>query len=378
MQTWTIWGGSGIVLKTLHMNGTVPYWVCMGEAAIILRLALFPLVIQGARAASNFAKVAPEVQFIVTMFMNDREKLKARRASPKEKRELNRLSRETVWNMYKAYDINPWAVFKSPLIQIPCFWYFSIDIRKVISGIDPQLATDLSEGGILWFTDLTDPDPWFVLPVLSGMLLYLNVEIAMGKKSLSGETASKANFAVYMKDFFQSLSIFIPCFMATSTAGTQIYLLGSFTFTLAQSIALRTESFRKLCNLPSMDVKYDATIAEEYKKLVEMQNAAIEARGNKPVLGTGVLAPGWVASFEGEKKESSIKTSDAVELPFKMEREFMPNIPTEVMDAANSGRSLPRPIIMAPVDQPKETNPLNMKKISKKFQKKKGNRGKKS
>ena len=73
-------------------------------------------------------------------------------------------------------------LFKSPLIQIPIFWYFSIDMRKLINGGDPALAQELTENGLLWITDLTDPDPWFGLPILTRLLLYLNVEVAIGKK----------------------------------------------------------------------------------------------------------------------------------------------------------------------------------------------------
>lgn len=57
---------------------------------------------------------------------------------------------------------------------------------------------------MLWFPDLTEPDPWFVLPIITGALLYINVELAVGKKSLSGETTSKANVAKALKDLFQS------------------------------------------------------------------------------------------------------------------------------------------------------------------------------
>ena len=72
------------------------------------------------------------------------------------------------------------------------------------SGADPGLAQSLTEGGLLWVTDLTEPDPWYGLPILGGLLLYANVEIALGKRILSGEATSKANVAVTLKDFFQS------------------------------------------------------------------------------------------------------------------------------------------------------------------------------
>ena len=53
-------------------------------------------------------------------------------------------------------------------------------------------------------TDLSEPDPYYGLPVLGGLLLYLNVEVALGKHALSGEASSRANAARFMKDGFQS------------------------------------------------------------------------------------------------------------------------------------------------------------------------------
>ena len=90
------------------------------------------------------------------------------------------------------------------MIQIPIFFYFASDIRRIIAGLDLQLARDLSDGGMFWFTNLTDPDPWFTLPILSGLLLYGNVEYAIGRHNLSGEGVSQSKLTLVLKDFFQS------------------------------------------------------------------------------------------------------------------------------------------------------------------------------
>lgn len=106
-----------------------------------------------------------------------------------------------------SHCLDAWIRFgndKAPLLQLPVFWYFSVDIRKIINGADPELAQNLTEGGLLWVRDLTEPDPWYGLPILGGLLLYMNVEVALGKQILSGEATSKANVAKALKDFFQS------------------------------------------------------------------------------------------------------------------------------------------------------------------------------
>ena len=53
-----------------------------------------------------------------------------------------------------------------------------MDLRKIIEGSDPLLAQKLVESSFLWLTDLTEPDPWYGLPIATGLLLYLNVEVS--------------------------------------------------------------------------------------------------------------------------------------------------------------------------------------------------------
>ena len=203
-QNWSIWGGSGHLLRFLHHDGAVPYWACMSLTNVVVRTSLIPLVLQSAHTQTRVAPVAPELQFLITMFQNDMKKLKAGHSSPAERYALVRMTHQTIKKIYSLHKIHPFAVFKSPLMQLPFFYYFSIDIRKIINGADPELAQQLTEGGFLWVTNLTDPDPWYGLPVLAGALLYLNVEVAVGRRSLSGETASKSNTSRNLKDFFQS------------------------------------------------------------------------------------------------------------------------------------------------------------------------------
>ena len=249
VKNYSIWGGSAILLKTFHAQN-VPYWGCMSLTNLLVRSSLFPLVIRGAKTSARFSRVAPEVQFLFSSYINDAKKLKDANAPPSQRLQLLYATWQTLTGIWKLNKVNPFDVMKSPLMQIPVFWYFSVDIRKLINGGDPELAQELTESGFLWVMDLTEPDPWYGLPILSGMLLYLNVEVAVGKQTLSGETASKSNLAKYLKDGFQSLAIFMPCFMSQSPAGVQIYLLTSFTFTLFQGAALRNDGFRDMVGLP--------------------------------------------------------------------------------------------------------------------------------
>lgn len=324
VQNFSIWGGTGYALKVFHFDGAVPYWACFAIMSTALRTALTPLVIYSAKTSARFAKVAPELQFIVTLFQNDLKKMRAEGKSLLEQRHLFLQNLQTVRSIYKLHNINPLVVFLSPLFQIPFFYYVAVDLRKIVNGQDPELAQELTESKFLWVTDLTDPDPFYGLPIAAGAMLYLNVEVAVGRRSLSGPTASKSDFAALLKDLFQTLAVFMPCLASQSPAGLQIYLLSSFTWTLFQGAALRNDVVRGWIGLPSMDAPAtEPKYAKEFMEFKKLEQKAKEIRGDGPVLGRNVLAVGFETSFPGTNRPSTIKTSG--QLPPDMTEEPTPS-----------------------------------------------------
>lgn len=310
VQNFSIWGGSGYMLKVIHMDGAVPYSACFCGINFLLRTALIPLVIHSAKMSGRFAKVAPEVQFIITLFQNDLKKLNAEGKGFREKQYLFAQNLSTIRSIYKLHNINPLAVFLSPLLQIPFFYYVATDLRKIVNGADPALAQELTESKFLWVSDLTDPDPWYGLPIAAGLMLYTNVEVAIGKRSLSGPTTAKSDFGQLLKDGFQTLAVFMPCFVSQSPAGIQIYLVSSFTWTLFQGGALRIDSIRHALGLPSLGAPpTEPKYAKEFMEFKKLEQKAREIRGDGPVLGRNVLAVGFETSFPGTTRPSTIQGS---------------------------------------------------------------------
>jgi membrane protein insertase Oxa1/YidC/SpoIIIJ len=310
VQNFSVWGGTGVVIKSLHNGGGLPYWACFSAMNFLLRASLIPLVIHSAKMAARYAKVAPEVQFIITLFQNDLKKMRAEGKSLYEQRFLFLQNLQTLRAIYKLHNINPLTVFFSPLLQIPFFYYVATDLRKIVNGADPTLAQELTESKFLWITDLTDPDPWYGLPIAAGAMLYINVEVAIGKKSLSGPTASQSDFARLLKDLFQSLAVFMPSFASQSPAGLQIYLVSSFSWTLFQSAALRNDAMRSWVGLPAMGTPpTEPKYAKEFMEFKKLEQKAKEIRGDGPILGRNVLAVGFETSFPGTKRPSTIQGS---------------------------------------------------------------------
>jgi len=282
---------------------------------------MIPVAIQGAKTSVKFGAISPEVQYLVTSFTNDMKNLRVRRMWSQEGSFVDRqvagaqtqvisATLGSLRGLFKLNGVNLLNLFKSPALQIPFFWYFALDLRKIIEGSDPALAQQLVESSFFWLTDLTEPDPWYGLPIFTGALLYFNVEMAVGKKSLSGETSSQSNIAKFLKDAFQTLAIFMPCFMAQQPSGVQLYLATSMIFTLLQSNALRNDAVRQSIGLPPIHAKPRGIDDSEYlkdfmTKMAERQSA--KAKGGF-VLGEGVSVMGSQISVPtfGKKRKSSI------------------------------------------------------------------------
>lgn len=167
----TIWGATAFLLTNFHTHLHIPYWACISLTNVCIRGGMLPIAIRGAKTSVKFGNIAPEVQYLISSFTRDFQKLKA--SSPegggggvvrmgdrvgfvdttKEQLRLVKTTVSTLQGVMKLAKVNLFDIFKSPMLQIPFFWYFALDLRKVINGVDPQLAQQLVDSSFLWITD---------------------------------------------------------------------------------------------------------------------------------------------------------------------------------------------------------------------------------
>jgi membrane protein insertase Oxa1/YidC/SpoIIIJ len=298
-SSWPIWGGSGYVINILHDSLGIPYWGTFVLLSIGVRFMLIPAVIWGAHTSSQFGKALPDIVFLFQLCRSDMKHLKSKGYPLPYRLRI-------VWSgvmSFKAlcilHKVRPYAIFLSPLLQTPIFYYLSVDMRKICNGSDLTLAQNLVDANVFnWITDLTDPDPWFALPITCGVILYGNMEIALGKHNLvaaanntreepvnaeerkkqADAKATGYNTSLIMKDVFQTLAIFMPCVTCNMPAGVQIYVTTSFLFTSGQSFALRNDKVRQLIGLPSLSAPKPDIV---YAKLLIDELEALKLKGEK-------------------------------------------------------------------------------------------------
>jgi YidC/Oxa1 family membrane protein insertase len=139
-------------LKWLH--NYVPNW---GWAIVVLTLVinmlLFPLRISSYKTTLKMQRVAPEIKAI-------QEKYKKYSMRDPRKAEMNK----EVMAIYSREGINPVGGCFQMFLQMPVWFGLNTALRYAI---------EMRHATWLWVLDLSSKDPYYILPVLMGVSMYL-------------------------------------------------------------------------------------------------------------------------------------------------------------------------------------------------------------
>jgi YidC/Oxa1 family membrane protein insertase len=140
-------------LKWLH--NYIPNW---GWAIVVLTLfinmLLFPLRISSYRTTLKMQRVGPEIKAI-------QEKFKKYSMSDPRKKEMN----TQVMAVYQREGINPVGGCFQMFLQMPIWFGLNTTLRYAIEMRHARWFG--------WITDLSARDPYYVLPVMMGLSMYL-------------------------------------------------------------------------------------------------------------------------------------------------------------------------------------------------------------
>lgn len=129
----------------------------------------------------------------------------------------------------------------------------------------------LSQGGALWFTDLTIPDPYYALPFLCSMMTLMVFEIAMKAVKQQNQQQILLLVRIFsLGSFFIASTFPMVCksVLASSkdSQGLDMYWLVSSLSVIASSLALQQNSVRRLVGLPPIQPVQKAFSLEESLK----------------------------------------------------------------------------------------------------------------
>ncbi|ELX11321.1 inner membrane protein OxaA [Janthinobacterium sp. HH01] len=119
---------------------------------ILIKLAFFPLSAAGYRSMAKVKLVTPKMQAIRERYKGDPAKMN-----------------QATMELYKTEKINPLGGCLPILVQMPVFiaLYWVLQAAVEIRGA-PWIG---------WITNLAAPDPWYILPVLYAISMYITTKL---------------------------------------------------------------------------------------------------------------------------------------------------------------------------------------------------------
>ncbi|KAJ6221187.1 hypothetical protein RDWZM_006999 [Blomia tropicalis] len=216
------------------LNSVFPWWGAIAVGTVILRLTMFPFVISAQRTASKLNELLPQ-QAILKEKMNQARLIG-------DTMEFARLANES-HTLFKRNNVNPIKSMLTPLTQVPLFLTFFLTLRRMANYPVESLKT----GGFYWVTDLSIPDPMYVLPVVCSLTLWATLEISF-------KSGQNPNQTVIFKYGARIIPILTLIFTYDFPAAIMTYWCTNNFLSVIQVTMLKQPKIREFFNIPPIKV----------------------------------------------------------------------------------------------------------------------------
>lgn len=223
-----------LVSFLLKVYSIVPNW---GIAIIILtvcaRILLFPLSVPSIRVMLKMREMRPEIDALNEKYKDD---MRAKGVAQME--------------LFRKHGMTPFDQVKGCLPQLATMpvWFALYTTL--------QTAVELYNIPFLWFPDLSEPDPYFILPFVIGGTFFLQQKIM----PFQGDPAQRKMMLYLMPGMFTVFMLFLP-------AGLGVYMFTNSLLAIAQQQGV--EGYMKSQNRKKGAVEVTAVEEDEPKRLAK-------------------------------------------------------------------------------------------------------------
>lgn len=169
------WSPVGIVqniMEFAHVGCGIPWWGTILMGTICVRAILFPLVVMAQRNGAKLANNMPQLQHLQAKMTEARQmgnSIDSARYS------------QAMMQFMKEKNVNPLKNMIVPLAQAPLFISFFIGLRQMANAP----VASMKEGGLWWFADLTVPDQFYLLPIITTLTMLATIEVGTDSARLN-------------------------------------------------------------------------------------------------------------------------------------------------------------------------------------------------
>ncbi|WP_228282644.1 YidC/Oxa1 family membrane protein insertase [Rubrobacter tropicus] len=201
----------GQVLLFFHQTVGAPWWLSIAMLTIVVRGLLFPLTVKQVKSMRAVQDLKPDMDKVRAQYQNNPQK-----------------QREEMAKLYQDRGVNPLGGCLPILIQMPIFIgiFYVIRLFGGTPGRTEPKYPSFVDGGILWFKDLSQSDPTYILPILSAITMLAATEITL------------KNVDPQQRWLMRLLPVGFTAFLLSFPAGLFVYWITSNLVTLVQNYAI--------------------------------------------------------------------------------------------------------------------------------------------
>ena len=215
------------------------YWVGLILMTLLVRTLGWPIYAKSNATTANMQIAQPELDAL-------QEKYKGRSDEASQRK-----MQQEQMEIYKKHGINPLGCLL-PLAQMPIFIAMYQVVRRVPLSVGIIGGTrdygDLNFS-FLWIDNLSEADPYYILPVLVGVLMFLYQRYSMKKPEyLSNKKYSKNTSAKQSEQTMKFMSYFMVIMLvsiAMGNSGIALYWIVGNAYQFLQTYLNRKKSYKK-------------------------------------------------------------------------------------------------------------------------------------
>uniref|UniRef100_A0A131YR52 Mitochondrial inner membrane protein COX18 n=1 Tax=Rhipicephalus appendiculatus TaxID=34631 RepID=A0A131YR52_RHIAP len=242
------------LLEAAHSTSGLSWGSTIVLTSLALRVAVtLPLAVYQHHVLARFANLDREMAGIAQELK--RETMQATRMfnlTEKQARLLYRRNlKRHLQRLVVRDNCHPMKSAIVVLFQLPMWISLSVALRNMAFMLPYQdmgaqvTYLELSVGGLLWFTNLTQPDPLHIIPLLVGITNLMNVEFHVLQRQ-----KHMASLRRWITNFARGVAIVSVPIAWIMPANVSLYWLCSSSFALGQNMLMAAPRFRRACSIP--------------------------------------------------------------------------------------------------------------------------------
>ncbi|KAK4164299.1 60Kd inner membrane protein-domain-containing protein [Cladorrhinum sp. PSN259] len=289
------WGTTSLLqscFESVYIHTGLPWWASIALVAVGARVLLFKPTLDAAENSQKMQDLMKDPVYLAAQ-----QTVKDSFGSKNPYPAMEARAKMSAMNKAKGYSI--WKqIF--PLIQIPIGYGMFRILRDMAAIPVPSMET----GGFGWITDLTVSDPFFVLPIASGILFIQALRIPLPYMAPAQQKTMKA-MALVVGPITGIVSLFFP-------AGLQFFVLVTSVLHYGQQLLMHQGWFRRMVGLSPLGQSAGGSISYQAPRVIDTTAARVAEKTSAPVQKESIYASiKSTAELAKEKMETRTQKSSA-------------------------------------------------------------------